>query len=171
LKTPVEKRPRLIAATPAICARLGLAPEPTPPAAARAAVEAGTARRRRYDAQRAERLALLALLRECGSPVFDGPPRPLAIGIHAQIIDLVGDAAAPRAIGELLRRWTSSPDYLWALANGEPRRHLDGSLAGLPDPAHRIEASNRLIEQKAAATAADQAAGKRRNSSEQDRQA
>lgn len=59
----------------------------------------------------AERLALHELLRSCGCTVFDRP-RPLAIGIHREIIALVGDEVSLVAIRDMLGRWTRSDAYL-----------------------------------------------------------
>jgi sRNA-binding protein len=80
---------------------------------------------------------LLAALRGCCPEAFCEPPSPLAIGIHTQVIDLVGEGYAKKDIAWVLRWWCSRPDYLGALSRGEPRRNLDGSIAGKPTPQQR----------------------------------
>jgi hypothetical protein len=94
-------------------------------------------------AHRTERLALLALLRDCGCQVFDRP-QPLAIGIHTELRALVGDAVPAAVIKDLLRRWVSGAAYLAAVAEGQPRVHLDGSPAGAVSEDHRQHAATQL---------------------------
>jgi hypothetical protein len=43
-----------------------------------------------------------------------------------------GQAVAHKVVGAVLHRWTMQGAYLRAVARGEMRRNLDGSLAGVP---------------------------------------
>jgi ProP effector len=99
---------------------------------------------------RTERLALLALLRECGCQVFDRP-QPLAIGIYAELRAFVGDAVPAAVSKDLLRRWTLTDAYIAAVADGQPRVHLDGSPAGAVSDDHRQHAAALLALPRAGA--------------------
>jgi hypothetical protein len=75
---------------------------------------------------------------------FKYPPVPLAIGIGPRLCELLGPEFKPAEIRVFLHAWTSGARYLKAVARGNMRRNLDGSPAGLPEPAHRADAKERL---------------------------
>jgi hypothetical protein len=130
---------RLRAAAPPAKAKAEVAPTPIAIANAVAPTAAASqAKRRRKSRARepgdpAVRQKIEALLRERFPAVFCGPPRvPLAIGIHRQILDVVGSDISKEELGSFLGWWTLRWDYLDAIAHGEMRRNLDGSLADAP---------------------------------------
>jgi hypothetical protein len=110
------------------------------------------------DPEKAARLAAVrqveALLCECFPEAFRTPPPPLAIGIHLQILDIAGDNIDAKALGWFLQYWTRKPGYLDAIAHGEPRRNLDGSVAGEPDEQQRRAAAAAVYGRRAEAVLA-----------------
>ena len=138
-------------------------PTLTAPAAARAAVQqsglviaaepaqapaAPTAKPRKAAALREQqRLAhdrLWPILVEVFPDAFSLPTRPLAIGIHRQILDIAGDSIDPAELGAFMRYWTMRQPYRLAVWRGEPRRNLDGSEAGAPTIEQRNAAGREL---------------------------
>jgi ProQ/FINO family len=100
--------------------------------------------------QKQERLAaqhkLEALLRECFPAAFHGPPRqPLAIGIHAQILDVAGGEIDRHELARFMRWWCTRYDYLDAIAHGEMRVNLVGEPAGVPSQDEQEHAARRLF--------------------------
>ena len=75
---------------------------------------------------------------------FSEPPRPLAVGIRSQIVELLGDQYEPWLIAKLCRWWTGRPDYLTAVAEGGHRINLDGSQAGEITASQRAYAEQKL---------------------------
>lgn len=98
----------------------------------------------RINAMRERRLAVLLTLRGLGCPVFDNEPAPLAVGINGQIVALLEGVHSPQDVGIFLGWWTRRPDYLEAVARGEPRRDLDGIAVQETEPGHREHAKERL---------------------------
>jgi hypothetical protein len=77
-------------------------------------------------------------------------PVPLAIGIHRAILEAVRGQHSTNTLKVFLARWTGAPAYLAALAAGEPRRNLDGTLVGVPTEDERIRAAETIETRKAA---------------------
>jgi sRNA-binding protein len=76
---------------------------------------------------------------------FSTPPVPLAVGIRRQIVEVAcDDVFTWEDVAAVLRLWTRRQDYIEAIARGEPRRNLDGSLAGEPHEQHRQFAAKKL---------------------------
>lgn len=73
-------------------------------------------------------------------------PKPLAVGIHTQLIAAL-PAAPKTAIRAFLRFWTDRRAYHIAVASGGLRVNLDGSPAGKPDRKSQINAAKRMREQ------------------------
>jgi hypothetical protein len=115
------------------------AKSPPPPAAADPEAAAAKA------ARQAERAAALrrveVQLRERWPAVFCTPRPPLAIGVHRQILEVVGDDIDEAELGRFFRWWTQRFDYLDAVAHREERRNLDGSPAGVPTPDQQCSAA------------------------------
>lgn len=86
----------------------------------------------RREKQRLAREQLWPLLRAVFPEVFRLPAVPLAIGIHKQILDVACDSIDPGALAAFLRYWIRRWSYLYAVWRGEPRRNIDGSVAGVP---------------------------------------
>ena len=74
-----------------------------------------------------------------------------AIGIHKQILDVAGDDIESGRLGAVLKRWVTRPDYLDAVAHGEPRRNLDGTEAGMPSEEPQLDAAHRVYGARAEA--------------------
>ena len=78
-------------------------------------------------------------------PRGDGKPRPLAIGITAEIEKRTGAAAAD--IAAVLNCYTAATSYHWAvLTRGAQRVDLDGNPVEPVAAFHRHHAFNRLLE-------------------------
>jgi len=107
-------------------------------------MSAKDAKRARFNDMRERRLAVLLTLRGLGCRVFENQPVPLAVGIGEQIAALVDGVHTPTDVNIFLRWWTTRPDYLEAVARGEPRRDLDGVIAQEPEPGHREHARQEL---------------------------
>ena len=102
--------------------------------------EAAAARRRQQTRE------VLALLRARWPEAFAAPV-PLALGIIKEIRGGLGETHVPAMqLGRALHFWTSGPGYLAAVADGRPRRHLDGTEAGEPDEGHRQHARDTLAK-------------------------
>lgn len=65
------------------------------------------------------------------------PAKPLAIGIHRAILEYPEISGDPRELSTFMRYWCSRHSYLRAIHRGDPRRNLDGSVAGIPTVAER----------------------------------
>lgn len=98
----------------------------------------------RREQQRIAREHLWPLLSEVFPDAFRLPAVPLAIGIHRQILDVAGDTIDADELGAFMRYWTTRWSYLMAVARGEPRRNLDGSIADAPTSEQREDAARRL---------------------------
>jgi len=105
--------------------------------------------------------AVLAELRERFPAAFPTDPaavRPLALRVRERI-EATGTVPSRTTLHRVLWRWTRTPAYLTALAEGRPRVNLDGSDAGAVAPEHQAQAAERLeklrakAERKAAAAA------------------
>ena len=94
--------------------------------------------------QRLAREHLWPLLSSVFPEVFRLPPPPLAIEIHEQILDVAGDSIDPAELGAFLRYWVRRWSYLHAVWRGEPRRNIDGSVAGVLTVAQRNAAGRWL---------------------------
>jgi sRNA-binding protein len=84
-------------------------------------------------------------LRELLDPIN---PRPLAIGIHAEIADrLVLTADEQRRLRRPLAMWVGRPTYLKTLRDpGAVRHDLDGNSVERVSREHEIAARQRLFE-------------------------
>ena len=109
----------------------------------------------RREQQRIARDHLWPLLSKVFPEVFSLPAVPLAIGIHNQILDVTGDSIDPRELSIFLRYWVRRWAYLQAVWRGEPRRNLDGSVAGSPTIEQRNDAARKLWGDRAQQIAAD----------------
>ena len=118
-------------------------PEPSPPTPI---VVVASARPRRCRAVFDERVDAG---REVFPAVFLTPRPPLAVGISDQITAVAGDEIDRLALGRFMAWWVSRTDYLDAVAHGEPRRNLDGSVAGEPTEAQRRDAAQRVYGARA----------------------
>jgi len=75
----------------------------------------------------------------------DGP-RPLKVGVYADVLAALGDAVQPRDLQSALRAYTSNARYLRALSGGACRVGLDGKPAGTVTPEAETVAKKRLAE-------------------------
>lgn len=121
------------------------APEKLTPdqARRREAKERTAALKARATAARALKLYLMHTYPDA-FPRPPATPAPLAIGIDQAIREAVGAQYSRRTFDTFVRRWTREPAYLAAVAAGEPRRNLDGSLAGTPTDDERAQAAEKL---------------------------
>lgn len=79
-------------------------------------------------------------------------PVPLAVGFSGQMRAALRDEGATfdrKLFGIAIDVWTKQGAYLRAMMRGEMRRNLDGSGAGFPDEASRMEAKAILDERAA----------------------
>ena len=90
---------------------------------------------------KAARHATAALLCDRWPAAFCVPRVPLAIGIYNQVLNAAGDDFEPIALRRFFHWWVRKIDYLDAVAHGEPRRNLDGSLTDVPDEQTRLSAA------------------------------
>ena len=106
--------------------------------------------------------AVLAELRERFPAAFPTDPaavRPLALRVRERI-EATGTVPSRTTLHRVLWRWTRTPAYLAAIAEGRPRVNLDGTDAGTVAAEHQAQAAERLAslrakgERKAAAAAA-----------------
>jgi hypothetical protein len=102
----------------------------------------------------AARSANLAVLAERFPSIFNPEkPLPLAIGCAKAIRAAIGMSWSQ--LEDLIRWWTTRPEYLAALAAGGPRYNLDGSEAGIVAENHRVNAyqpRQRIRRRRRAAT-------------------
>jgi sRNA-binding protein len=73
-------------------------------------------------------------------------PRPLKVGIHADVLTALGDAVQPRDLKSALRAYTSNAGYLRALSTGASRIDLDAKPAGTVMAEDEAVAKRRLAE-------------------------
>ena len=114
----------------------------------------------RAEKRRSQTDAALIALQTVFPAAFPTDPaavRPLAIGTWGA---LAGAGIASRTtLHRALWRWCRQPEYLAAIAEGQPRINLDGSDAAAVAPEHQAQAAERLeklrakAERKAAAAA------------------
>lgn len=109
----------------------------------------------RREQQRIARDHLWPLLSKVFPEVFNLPAVPLAIGIHNQILDIAGDSIDATELGVFMRYWVRRWSYLMAVWRGEPRRNLDGSVAGSPTIDQRNDAARKLWGDRAQQIAPD----------------
>jgi sRNA-binding protein len=83
---------------------------------------------------------------------------PLAIGVYQQIRTIVGAELPAKDITRFLAWWCTRSDYLFQIAYGVGRVHLDGSPAGLPAEPERLHAAQKLYGAKTGAIMAKIAA-------------
>ncbi len=74
--------------------------------------------------------------------MFCDPPKPLAIGIHNDIIPQMNHS--PEIVSGALHVWTARSIYKKALIAGGPRYNLDGTLNGEVSESDQIAATNVL---------------------------
>ncbi len=122
-----------------IAARLGLAAPP--PAALPPAALPPIAPQPRASPDRSTQL--LSVLRTRAPAVFCDPPKPLAIGIRATMIELLADDFSPKDIRRVLSAWCGGSDYRRVLVAGAARYALDGTVTGevTADQAALVEVS------------------------------
>jgi sRNA-binding protein len=113
----------------------------------------------RREQQRIARDHLWPLLSKVFPEVFSLPAVPLAIGIHKQILDIAGDSIDATELGAFMRYWVRRWSYLMAVWRGEPRRNLDGSVAGSPTIDQRNDAARKLWGDRARQITADKKGG------------
>jgi ProP effector len=73
-------------------------------------------------------------------------PRPLKVGVHAELTAALGDAVPPGDLQSALRAYTSTAHYLRALTAGACRIALDGKPADTVTPEDEAVAKKRLTE-------------------------
>jgi ProP effector len=73
-------------------------------------------------------------------------PRPLKVGIHADVLTALGDAVQALDLGFALRAYTSNTRYLGALSAGASRIDLEGKPAGTVTAEDEMVAKRRLVE-------------------------
>jgi ProP effector len=98
-------------------------------------------------ARRARIAAVIKLLCDRFPQTFSRRgPRPLKIGIYADVLAALSDATAPRDLKSALRAYTSNAGYLRALSAGAPRVGLDGNQAGTVTVQDEAVAKERLSD-------------------------
>ena len=98
-------------------------------------------------ARRARIAAIIELLSDRFPQTFDrNGPRPLKVGVYAEVLAALGDAVQPRDLQSALRAYTSNARYLRALSAGACRVGLDGNPAGTVTPEDEAVAKARLAE-------------------------
>src|SRR6516165_8531031 len=86
-------------------------------------------------ARRARTAAVIELLCERFAQTFNREgPRPLKVGVYADVLAALGDAVQPRDLQSALRAYTSNARYLRVLSAGACRIDLDGKPAGTVTP-------------------------------------
>jgi hypothetical protein len=122
-------------------------PPPAPPRASGEKTAAQIARRKRYRRKHSaqpswpEIAAMHATLAEHYPAVF-AEARPLAIGIHRQILTELG--CEREKLSAALHYWVAQSAYLRAVADGTHRHGLDGAPVAELTEAERADATNRL---------------------------
>ena len=97
--------------------------------------------------------AALASLQAAFPLAFQTDPaavRPLALRVRERI-EATGTVPSRTTLHRVLWRWTRTPAYLTALAEGRPRVNLDGSDAGAVAPEHQAAAAAWLEKLRAKA--------------------
>src|SRR6516165_10036390 len=98
-------------------------------------------------ARRARIAAVIKSLCDRFPQTFDrNGPRPLKVGVYADVLAALGDAVQPRDLQPALRAYTSNARYLRALSAGACRVGLDGKPAGTVTPEVEAVAKRRLTE-------------------------
>ena len=98
-------------------------------------------------ARRARIAAVIKSLCDRFPQTFDrNGPRPLKVGVYADVLAALGDAVQPRDLQSALRAYTSNARYLRALSAGACRVGLDGKPAGTVTPEDEAVARRRLAE-------------------------
>src|SRR6516164_8596469 len=98
-------------------------------------------------ARRARTAAIIELLCDRFPQTFNrNGPRPLKVGVYADVLAALGDAVQPRDLQSALRAYTSNARYLRALSAGACRVGLDGGPAGTVTPEDEAVARRRLAE-------------------------
>ena len=87
--------------------------------------------------------ALWARLMQAHPAAFSAPPRPLKIGIGADVLAAHPDIE-PRMLGHVMRRWCGRPSYLKALMRADVRVDLSGAAAGEVSAEQKVDAEKRL---------------------------
>src|SRR6516162_9944517 len=73
-------------------------------------------------------------------------PRPLKVGVYADVLTALGDAVQPRDLQSALRAYTSNARYLRAISVGAPRIGLDGKPVGTVTSEDEAVAKKRLVD-------------------------
>jgi sRNA-binding protein len=108
-------------------------------------MEASASKRNRDPGRHERQWRLLNLLRQVFPDAFPVPPVPLAVGIRRQIAEVACDETFRwEDVAAVIRFWTRRQDYIAAIARGESRRNLDGSIASEPKEPHRQFAIKQL---------------------------
>ena len=98
-------------------------------------------------ARRARIAAVIKSLCDRFPQTFDrNGPRPLKVGVYADVLAALGDAVQPRDLQPALRAYTSNARYLRALSAGACRVGLDGKPAGTVTSEDEAVARRRLAE-------------------------
>ena len=101
----------------------------------------------RKTGRRARIGAVLKLLSDQFPQTFSHrDPRPLKLGIHADVLTALGDAVQPRDLKSALRAYTSNAGYLRALSAGASRIDLEAKPAGTVTAEDEVVAKSRLAE-------------------------
>ena len=146
------------AAARAAAKERGLVPPPKPETLVPAETRGSEEQIRIAQCREQQRIArdhLWPLLSKVFPEVFSLPAVPLAIGIHNQILDIAGDSIDATELGAFMRYWVRRWSYLMAVWRGEPRRNLDGSVAGSPTIDQRNDAGRKLWGDRARQITAD----------------
>ena len=98
-------------------------------------------------AKRARIASVIKLLCERFPQTFSRrAPKPLKVGVYADILAALGDTVQLRDLKSALRAYTSNARYLRALSAGACRVGLDGKPAGTVTPEDEAVAKKRLAE-------------------------
>jgi sRNA-binding protein len=98
-------------------------------------------------ARRARIAAVIELLCDRFPQTFSlYEPRPLKVGVHAEVMAALGDAIQPRDLQSALRAYTGTTRYRCSLSAGAPRIGLDGRTAGFVASEDEAFAKKRLAE-------------------------
>ena len=98
-------------------------------------------------AKRARIASVIKLLCERFPQTFSRrAPKPLKVGVYADILAALGDTVQLRDLKSALGAYTSNARYLRALTGGAPRIGLDGKPAGTVTPEEEAVARRRLAE-------------------------
>ena len=98
-------------------------------------------------ARRARIAAVIELLCDRFPQTFNrNAPRPLKVGVYADVLTALGDAVQPRDLQSALRAYTSNARYLRAISVGAPRIGLDGKPVGTVTSEDEAVAKKRLVD-------------------------